>query len=109
MRWSRRFISSGVVRLAPRLACFPFYVFSLRVCLSACQLGVPAGMQVSRDEFNFFLDLLGSVASCISSDHTLEMKGSAFWALFGSLTEIEVSYGRALNHELYSYAIHCRG
>ncbi|KAL1529932.1 hypothetical protein AB1Y20_000860 [Prymnesium parvum] len=56
----------------------------------ACQLGVPREMWIVKEDFNFYVELVGAVATCVGNDHTLQTKTTSFWAIFGTLVELEV-------------------
>jgi len=51
--------------------------------------GVPPEKHIHADDFDFYIDLLGHCADYVGTDHTLKMKGGAFWNMLGSMTEIE--------------------
>ena len=42
------------------------------------------------DDFDFYLDLLGTTADTIGKEHTLKMAGGAFWNMLGSMNEMEL-------------------
>ena len=52
--------------------------------------GVPMELRRPADDFDFYLDLLACVAKTVSEEHTLNMKGGAFWNLLGSMNEIQL-------------------
>ena len=56
----------------------------------ASQHGVPHEKHIHADDFDFYVDLLGITADVIGSEHTLKMKGGAFWNMFGSMQEIQI-------------------
>ena len=53
--------------------------------------GVPHEERLTPEEFDIYIDILGSVAKTVGEEHTLNMKGvGAFWNLFGSMAEISL-------------------
>ena len=50
--------------------------------------GVPFESHVHADDFDFYMDVLGTVAEVVGAEHTLAMKGGAFWNMLGSMQEI---------------------
>ena len=47
--------------------------------------GVPPEDRMAFGDFDFYIDLLGCVATKVGEEHTLKLKGvGAFWNLFGS-------------------------
>jgi hypothetical protein len=59
--------------------------------------GVPEPDRVHADDFDFYIDLLSAVADTVSHEHTLKMKGGAFWNMLGSMAEIELPVFVLLN------------
>ena len=59
--------------------------------------GVPMELRRPADDFDFYLDLLACVAKTVSEEHTLNMKGGAFWNLLGSMNEIQLPVFVLLN------------
>jgi len=51
--------------------------------------GVPGEQRIYADDFDFYIDLLGVIGDYVGTDHTLKMKGGAFWNMLGSMNEIE--------------------
>jgi len=52
--------------------------------------GVPVEDRMPSSDFDFYLDLLASVAFAVGEEHTLKTKAAAFWNIFGSMQEIEL-------------------
>jgi len=52
--------------------------------------GVPLAERLPIEDFEFYIDLLAMVAKTCSEEHTLNLKGGAFWNLLGSMVEIQV-------------------
>ena len=49
------------------------------------------GERLPHEDFDFYIDILSTVAKTVGEEHTLQMKGSgAFWNLLGSMAEIQL-------------------
>ena len=52
--------------------------------------GVPTDDRLPQEDFDFYIDLLATVAKAVGDEHTLKMKGGAFWNVLGSMNEMQL-------------------
>ena len=64
---------------------------------------MPHDKHVHADDFDFYLDLLATTADTVGSEHTLKMKGGAFWNMFGSMQEILIPVFVLINVVMKAY------